>query len=69
MRCWDVFEAAVAHNSAPCSDPAASSEALRPKLLAPLSGAVPACSTVGGYEAERKCRAQGFRVRCSAVSG
>ena len=48
-RCWDVFEAAVAHNSAACSDPAASSEALRPKLLAPLSGAVPACSTVGGY--------------------
>ena len=45
-RCSDVFEAAVAHNSAPCSDPAASSEALRPKLLAALSGTVPACSTV-----------------------
>ena len=37
----------MAHNSAACSDPAASSEALRPKLLAALSGTVPAYSTVG----------------------
>ena len=44
-----VFEAAAAHGSTPCSDPAASaasSDTLRPKPLATLSGTASACSSV-----------------------
>ena len=43
-----VFESAVAHGSTPCSDPAASSNTLRPKPLATLSGTASACAQACG---------------------
>ena len=49
-----VFEAAVAHGSTPCSDPAASSNTLRPKPLATLSGTASACAQACGSLGRKK---------------
>ena len=61
-----VFEAAVAHGSTPCSDPAASSNTLRPKPLATLSGTASACAQAcGSLGREKRCwiGCQGERVQ------